>query len=219
MTRQHESASVRLLMVLLVTLLAGALLFANVGSLAAQTDDGVFSEDVVTATTIVNLNLRDAAGLSGQLLATLPAGTVVGFTGFMDSSGDWVQVDSEGNPVGWVAARFLSNVPDELQVAPADMDDTAEDADTAAEDVPEDVFSEDVVTATTIANLNLRDAPGLDGMILNTLPAGSVIGFTGFTDSTGNWVQVDAEGYPVGWVAASFLDSVPAGLNVWEAGS
>jgi uncharacterized protein YraI len=214
MAKQHESASIRLLMVLLVPLLAGALLFANVGSLAAQTGDEVFSEDVVTATTVVNLNLRDAPGLNGQILATLPAGTVVGFTGFMDNTGDWVQVDSEGHPVGWVAARFLSFVPGELQVAPAETDDEAEDAGQAAEEVPEDVFSEDVVTATTVVNLNLRDAPGLQGMILNTLPAGSVVGFTGFMDASGDWVQVDAEGYPVGWVAASFLSHIPPELQV-----
>lgn len=75
------------------------------------------------------------------------------------------------------------------------------------------------MTATTTVNLNLRDAPGLDGAILGTLPAGSVVGFTGFMDATGEWVQVDAEGYPVGWVAASFLSNVPDDLNTWEEGS
>lgn len=190
---------------------------------AAEAEDApgdVFSEDVVTATTTVNLNLRDAPGLDGRILATLPAGSVVGFTGFTDGTGDWVQVDAEGNPVGWVAARFLSNVPATLQVRPADAsDDEAGETDEVAEDVPDDVFSEDVVTATTTVNLNLRDAPGLDGAILGTLPAGSVVGFTGFMDATGEWVQVDAEGYPVGWVAASFLSNVPDDLNTWEEGS
>ncbi|MDT8305876.1 MAG: SH3 domain-containing protein [Anaerolineae bacterium] len=205
----------RLFTFLLLPLLAGALLLGSAASVAAQTDDDVFSEDVVTATTTVNLNLRAEPGLAGQILATLPAGTVVGFTGFMDGTGDWVQVDSEGNPVGWVAARFLSNVPAELQVRPADVED--EGAAEETEDVPEDVFSEDVVTATTTVNLNLRDAPGLAAVILDTLPAGSVVGFTGFTDATGAWVQVDAEGYPVGWVAGRFLSSVPAQLQPVDA--
>lgn len=188
---------------------------------AEDAPDDVFSEDVVTATTTVNLNLRDSPGLDGRILATLPAGSVVGFTGFTDGTGDWVQVDAEGNPVGWVAGRFLSSVPAMLQVRPADAPDTDDSGDTeeTAEDVPEDVFSEDVVTATTTVNLNLRASPGLDGAILDTLPAGSVVGFTGFMDETGNWVQVDAEGYPVGWVAAQFLSSVPDNLNSWEGGS
>jgi len=74
------------------------------------------------------------------------------------------------------------------------------------------------VCATATANANLRDGAALDGAILATLPAGSVIGFTGFMDATGAWVQVDAEGYPVGWVSASFLSNVPDGLTVWEGG-
>lgn len=214
MEKQQELRWFRLIVFVLIPLLAGAVLLGSVGSVAAQTDGDVFSEDVVTATTTVNLNLRDAPGLDGRIIATLATGTVVGFTGFTDGTGEWVQVDSEGNPVGWVAARFLSNVPDELQIRPADVEDDAEDA---AEDVPEDVFSEDVVTASTTVNLNLRDEPSLGGMILDTLPTGSVVGFTGFMDGTGNWVQVDAEGYPVGWVAASFLSHVPAGLQVRPA--
>ncbi len=214
MTRHNQSSSFRWATIFIVPLLAVALLFGGVASVAAQTDDDVFSEDVVTATTIANLNLRDAPGLDGQVLAVLTNGTVVGFTGFTDSTGDWVQVDSEGNPVGWVAASFLSNIPAGLQVAPAETDDSSDDEAESTEDVPDDIFSEDVVTATTIANLNLRDAPGLDGALLETLPFGSVVGFTGFMDATGNWVQVDSEGYPVGWVAVSFLSNVPAGLTV-----
>jgi uncharacterized protein YraI len=199
----------------LLPLLVGALLLGSPGSVAAQSDESPFGEDVVTATTTVNLNLRDAPGLNGQVLATLPTGTVVGFTGFMDGTGEWVQVDSEGNPVGWVAARFLSHVSAELEVRPADAQ--PEETIAPAEDVAEDVFSDDVVTATTAVNLNLRDAPSLSGVILDTLPAGSVVGFTGFTDGTGSWVQVDAEGFPVGWVAARFLSHVPAELQVRPA--
>jgi hypothetical protein len=43
-------------------------------------------------------------------------GTVVGFTGLIDETGVWVQVDTIGGPVGWVWAAFLSNVPDDLTV-------------------------------------------------------------------------------------------------------
>ena len=101
----------RLLVLASILLVAGILLLGSAGSVAAQ-DDDPFSDAVVTATTTVNLNLRDAP--NGAILATLPAGTVVGFTGFMDGSGAWVQVDAEGYPVGWVSASFLSNVPDGL---------------------------------------------------------------------------------------------------------
>jgi uncharacterized protein YraI len=196
---------------LVILLLASLALLGSTRAVAAQEDDP-FAENVVTATTTANLNLRDAPGASGLILTTLPAGTTVGFTGFTDPTGEWVQVDSENNPVGWVAASFLSNVPAGLQVPPEQAPNDAGEAGEVAEDVPDDVFSEAVVTATTIANLNLRDAP--NGALLDTLPFGSVVGFTGFTDSTGDWVQVDAEEFPVGWVAAQFLSNVPAGLQV-----
>lgn len=187
---------------------------ADTGDDDASDDEPEFSSAVVTATTTVNLNLRESPSLSAAILDVLPAGTVVGFTGFTDSTGQWVQVDAADGPVGWVAAQFLSNVPDGLQELGA-TDDTEDaddaDADDATDDEP--AFGSDVVTATTTANVNLREMPGLDAPILQVLPLGSVIGFTGFTDSTGQWVQVDPADGPVGWVAASLLSFVPDGLQ------
>lgn len=290
---------------------------------ADEGEDGEFSADVVTATTTVNLNIREEPGLQGTRLTTLPRGTVVGFTGFMDATGEWVQVDAQDGPTGWVAARFLSNVPEGLRApgeppapdeemassvtvedqalgddamvtiprvdsevdgwlvihaeaddAPGPVigytavsaganenvsveldlegvtptlyamlhEDTGEmgvyefpDADppvrvddqvvvrpftlTDMADEDGDTFSADVVTATTLVNLNLRDGPGLEFAILDTLPAGSTVGFTGFTDASGDWVQVDAADGPTGWVAAQFLSNVPDDLQVHEGDS
>ena len=59
----------------LLLLLAGMLLAAPAGIALAQ-DDTPFSEDVVTATTTANLNIRSAPSLDGEILATLPAGTL-----------------------------------------------------------------------------------------------------------------------------------------------
>src|SRR5690606_3281294 len=96
----------------------------------AADDDTEFSPAVVTATTTVNLNLRETPSLSAAILDVLPAGSVVGFTGFTDATGQWVQVDAADGPVGWVSAQFLSNVPDELQELGATDDaDDADDAD------------------------------------------------------------------------------------------
>ncbi|HSM56705.1 MAG TPA: SH3 domain-containing protein [Candidatus Sulfomarinibacteraceae bacterium] len=283
---------------------------------AVDDGDDEFSADVVTATTTVNLNIREEPSLQGERLTTLPRGTVVGFTGFMDATGEWVLVDAVDGPTGWVAARFLSNVPDSLQVpgeppaaassvtvenqelgddamvtvprvdsevdgwlvihaeadgAPGPVigytavsaganenvsvevdlegvtptlyamlhQDTGEmgvyefpDADPPVRvddqvvvrpftltDMEEDgavTFPADVVTATTLVNLNLREGPGLGFAILDTLPAGSIVGFTGFMDATGDWVQVDAADGPTGWVASQYLSNVPAGLQVVE---
>jgi uncharacterized protein YgiM (DUF1202 family) len=171
-----------------------------------------FGDDVVTATTTANLNIRNAPGLDGEILDNLPFGTVVGFTGLTDVSGEWVQVDAIDGPVGWVWGGYLSNVPDDLTMRSAD----GAPEEPAAE---EPTFGDDVVTATTTANLNIRNAPGLDGEILDNLPFGTVVGFTGLTDVSGEWVQVDTIGGPVGWVWAAFLSNVPDDLSVWTPGS
>ena len=279
----------------------------------ADEDEDAFPTTVVTATTTANLNLRNGPGLTSDVMETLPLGTVVGFTGFRDASGNWVQVDPAVAPVGWVAAQFLSNVPEGLNVLAEQVGDLTpsvtveeqligdsnsvtiaqvvatqpgwlvihrdDDGSPGAvighaavdagvnDDVvvaidpaqatntlhamlhvdegqvgvyefpgadgpvtvggevvvrPFDVqpaeadFSGDVVTATTLANLNLREGPGLGFDVIQTLPFGTVVGFTGFTDASGNWVQVDPADGPVGWVHADFLSNVPGGLQVAE---
>lgn len=178
--------------------------------------DGEFSADVVTATTTVNLHLRSGPGPEYEILATLPAGTVVGFTGFTDASGDWVQVDAADGPLGWVAAAYLSSVPEGLQVRPADLPEVEPTAVPMEEEESAITFSSDVVTATALYNLNVRSGPGTEYDRLDTLPAGSVVGFTGFTDASGDWVQVDPAAGPVGWVASQYLSNVPSELQSWE---
>ncbi|MDX1616509.1 MAG: SH3 domain-containing protein [Candidatus Promineifilaceae bacterium] len=190
----------------LVALTVVALLSLLVTStVAAQEDDSPFGADVVTATTLFNLNIRSGPGTEFERLDTLAAGTVVGFTGFVDGTGEWVQVDASDGPTGWVAARYLSNVPDDLAIRPADR--------------PEEpaTFSDDVFTARTTANLNVRSGPSLAADILDTLPAGSQVGFTGFRDAEGAWVQIDAAAGPTGWVSVNYLTSVPADLQVRPA--
>ncbi len=196
-------------------LLAGMLLAGPTGIVSAQDDDSPFGEDVVTATTTVNLRIRSGPSLDAETLEILPFGTVVGFTGLVDESGDWVQVDAADGPTGWVAADFLSNVPDGLTVWTPEgaADDAADDEEAADEEPP---FGEDVVTATTTANLRIRRGPSLDAEMIEVLPFGSVVGFTGLTDTSGNWVQVDAADGPTGWVSKSFLSNVPDGLTVWS---
>lgn len=204
----------RLVSLIVLSLFLSGFLFVFTPTSALAQEDSPFGPDVVTATTTFNLNLREGPGTEHPILATLPQGTVVGFTGFTDDTGDWVQVESADGHVGWVAAQFLSNVPDDLQDHDADLP-----AAEPAADAAEDAFSSDVVTATTTVNLRLREGPGLEHQILEVLPQGTVVGFTGLTDETGDWVQVDSADRPVGWVSAQFLSNVPSDLQVWVAES
>jgi uncharacterized protein YraI len=176
-----------------------------------------FSSDVVTATALYNLNVRSGPGTEYARLDTIPAGTVVGFTGFMDGSGDWVQVDAASGPLGWVAVTYLSNVPDGLQVRPADQPEEEVATPAPTPEAEEAVtFSPDVVTATTTVNLNVRSGPGTEYELLETLPYSTVVGFTGFMDASGDWVQVDPATGQVGWVASQYLSNIPADLQIWE---
>ena len=297
-------------------LLLTMLVFALATPAAFAQDGEPFPSNVVTATTRFNVNLRTGPGLTFDIITTVPQGTVVGFTGFVDATGNWVQVDpAGGTPVGWIFASLLSNVPDDLEVRPAELvpfvvaadqdvggdnavtvpevvaaqpgwivihadnngapgavighaavpaginedvvvtidmkmatetlyamlhDDTANlgtyefpgadppvtvDGDvvvrpfTLTDFVPAvPTFPADVVTATTLFNVNLRAGPGLTFDIITTVPQDTTVGFTGFMDATGDWVQVDpAGGTPVGWIFASLLSNVPPGLEVRPA--
>ena len=178
----------------------------------AQGDDGddegsPFAANVVTTTTTANVNLRSQPGLGSEIIQVIPAGTVVGFTGFMDGTGDWIQVHPVGAPVGWMHHSLLASIPDGLQVRPADQPEVEEEAD----------FAENVVTGQTRFNVNLRSSPNQSFNIIEILPAGTIVGFTGFTDGSGNWVQVDPVGAPVGWIWGELLTNVPRTLQVRPA--
>lgn len=221
MNMKTNSKWIRLAITMSLAMLGALILVLPLrATFAAQdgTDDGTgFSADVVTATTTVNLNVRSGPGLEYEILGTLPEGSVVGFTGFTDGTGDWVQVDAADGPLGWVVARYLSNVPEGLQVRPADVAKVEATPAPVEEEESAITFSPAVVTATASYNLNIRNGPGTEYDLLDTLPAGSVVGFTGFTDGTGEWVQVDAAKGPLGWVAARYLSSVPEGLQIRPA--
>jgi uncharacterized protein YraI len=210
---QANRKGLRLLSLMIVALLVSAFTFAFTPAVAlAQAEetnnDSPFSEAVVTAETTANLNIRQGPGLEFEILETVPRGTIVGFTGFVDETGQWAQVDAAGGPVGWVSVRFLSHRPAQLQVAAI-----ADVVQQTAAPAPV-VFAETVVTANTTHNLNIRQGPGREHAIIDTLPRGAVVGFTGFTDANREWVQVDAGAGRVGWVAARFLNRVPSGLQV-----
>lgn len=179
---------------------------------AQEGDDSSFAENVVTTTVAVHANLRVAPGLDAEVLQVLTPGTVVGFTGFMDGSGDWVQVDPVDAPLGWMHRTVLTSVPEGLQVRPQDEPD-----ETAFEQEEADDFAENVVTGETLFRVYLRSSPEQQFNIIETLDVGTVVGFTGFTDAGGNWVQVDPVGAPVGWVWGEFVSNVPADLQVRPA--
>lgn len=215
MNHVRKDNRLRHLPVVAVVLLLSALLFGVTAPAALAQDgdgegaDSPFSSDVVTSTTRVNVNLRRGPGLDFDVIQVVPAGSVVGFTGFMDGTGNWVQVDPVGAPVGWMHASLLESVPDGLQIRPADLPEEEQEAEVD--------FAPNVATGTTEFNVYLRSSPSQSFNIIEVVPAGTTVGYTGFTDGSGNWVQVDPAGAPLGWIWGEFLTNVPEELQVRPA--
>lgn len=211
---EHKESKQRRWLPLAAIILLFALLLLSMTTVPAQAQDGggeegqsPFATNVVTTTTTANVNLRRQPGLTAEIIQVVPAGTTVGFTGFTDGSGNWVQVDPVDAPVGWMHRTLLASIPDGLQVRPADRPEEQAEAD----------FADNVVTGQTLFNVYLRSSPNQSFNILEILTAGTVVGYTGFTDGSGNWVQVDPAGAPVGWIWAEFLSNVPQDLQVRPA--
>jgi uncharacterized protein YgiM (DUF1202 family) len=133
------------------------------------------------------VNLRSAAGLSGTVLEILPqdtTGEVVGGPTAADSY-DWYQIETTGGQTGWVAGDFLA------LATPDPGDDFT---------IGDEIYVFD-------GPVNLRNAAGLSGTILEILPqdaTGEVIG--GPTAADGyDWYQIETSLGATGWVAGSFL--------------
>jgi uncharacterized protein YgiM (DUF1202 family) len=147
-------------------------------------------EAPLTGTLVValdGLNLRSAPGLSGPIIAALPAGmrvNLVGGPAEVDGY-EWYEVASLDDLMqGWVAGSYLTAAPAGIAFAPGDM------------------------VVVTIADLNYRERPGLDGPVRTTLALGTtgqIIG--GPINADGQiWYQIaltTADGN--GWVSATYL--------------
>jgi N-acetylmuramoyl-L-alanine amidase len=131
-----------------------------------------------------NLNLREEPSTDGEIIDQLPEGTSVTVLFGPESADgiDWYEVDTDDFGSGWVAGEFLVYPASEIEVG-----------DTVA-----------VIDGT----LNLRDEPGLDAEILDTLPDGTVLDVTdGPEEADGyTWFEVSNDDFGPGWVAADFLD-------------
>ena len=147
-------------------------------------------EAPLTGTLVValdGLNLRAAPGLGGPIIAALPAGMRVNLVGGpAEVDGDeWYEVASlDASMQGWVAGNYLTAPPAGAAFAPGET------------------------VVVTIADLNFRERPGLDGPIRTTLALGTTGQIIGGPISADGqiWYQIalaTADGN--GWVSATYL--------------
>ena len=132
-----------------------------------------------TAQTTVYLNLRDAAGMSGKVLTTLPMGETL--TVLDDSNAEWVKVRSSSGLEGWCSRQYLA-----FSGEPAAGSGLTEGG-----------------TALTTAYLNLRSSAGTGASILTTMPKGTIV--TLLAAPSNGWVQVRTASGTTGYCSVEYL--------------
>ncbi len=132
--------------------------------------------------TTENLNLRKGAGVNQGVILTIPKGKQVKV---ISLSGEWVQVDYQGNR-GYVLAKYLkgsSPIPTEPK--------------------PEIPSGERIMKETT-ENLNLRSGAGANYSKLLTIAKGEKVIVL---STSGEWAKIDYQG-KVGYVSSLYLKIV-----------
>ena len=150
--------------------------------------------DTVTVNTDA-LNVRSAPTLTASVLTVYQTGTQVKITGgptYADNI-TWYAVDN----LGWVAGQFLA------------ANDGSGDGGTPSQPADEFAYGQTVVINTDA--LNVRDAPSLNGKVLDVYLSGTQAWITGGPKVSDNivWYAVN----DLGWVAGNYLIADVRGDN------
>lgn len=161
-------------------------------------DPGLAPEAATVAT--ADLTFLVDPSYDSATLWVIPAGTP------LEPTGDWVEsfagvvVDGQ---FGWVDGAYLG---DGATVAPAGVPEQTADVQLLQGAAPlsapvTDAGAEELL-ATTLSEVNLRDAPDANAMVLDILPAGSE--WTALTGPELGYWQV-TDGVLTGWVDAEYV--------------
>ena len=135
-----------------------------------------------TATTTDNLNLRQSASSSANILQVLSKGTAL--TVLDASNANWVKVQTAGGAQGWCSRQYLSL-----------SGGTQTGAGGTGSSQP--------AAATTTDNLNLRQSASPSAGVLQVLPKGTALTVLDASDSA--WVKVQTAGGTQGWCSRQYL--------------
>ncbi|MFT8871811.1 MAG: SH3 domain-containing protein [Sporolactobacillus sp.] len=138
-----------------------------------------------TGTTTGNLNVRQSASTSSNILATLKQGAIVSVTG---TSGDWLEIAYNGG-TAWVSSKYVM------------QQNTAAAASASTANVSAVQY-----TGTTTGNLNVRQSASTSSNILATLKQGAIVSVTG---TSGDWLEIAYNG-GTAWVSSKYVDQSPA---------
>lgn len=130
-----------------------------------------------------SVNVRTAPALTGEVLTLLPRGTKVVVTG---RTGEWYQVEYEGRTAYMFADYLIEETEPEK-----DGEETKEAS----------VTEFDEKKMLTVALVNVRTKPSLEGKVIALLPRGTGVVANG---RAGEWYRVEYEG-KTGYMFAQYI--------------
>lgn len=151
-----------------------------------------------TTIATADLNFRAEPGNDSAILWVIPAGTP------LEPTGDWVDafagvvVDGQ---FGWVDGGYLGN-GSAITPAPAPAPDVQVLQEAALLPEPVSEAGGEELLATALSDVNLRNAPDANAMVLDVLPAGSE--WTALAGPESGYWQV-TDGVMTGWVDAEYV--------------
>lgn len=181
---------------------------------------------VINLDPTANLNMRRTADTAGEILARVPAGTVLEVQGRTEDA-EWVFASfapPEGGEItGWLSSQYLQYelngeivTLEELESdAPLSIFDGIEQRGEIGANAPGIAQptvdpQRDAFIATVLldpgANLNLRRTPDVNAEVLAQIPSGTTLIIMGKT-ADDEWFETSFEGAS-GWVAVSFVSRV-----------
>ncbi|MBI5931271.1 MAG: DUF4397 domain-containing protein [Chloroflexi bacterium] len=186
----------------------------------------------------VNLQLRRTPSIQAESLALIPGGSDVSVLSRTEitpgtdigapQSPDWYFVqyatpDGSALITGWISGDFViltfrgraitaEDVP--LADEPLPTGEVLAGSGSPAIAVPTEAPIVGLVTVGTGGNLNLRDRPSTDGLVVTPIPSGSNVIILG-RNGDGTWLNVRYEiagqGSSTGWVATEFVTVTRSG--------
>ncbi len=136
---------------------------------------------------LYGMNFRATPGMDGRIMGGVPAGTTVQY---LDSSNGWDKIIYNG-VTGWIASGRTTAAT------------TTEAASTSAA-AAASASTSTGQSVKVLYGMNFRATPGMDGRIMDGIPAGTTVQYLG---SSNGWDKVVFNGV-TGWIASGRTTSV-----------
>ena len=156
-------------------------------------DNGGTSESSTTKKVTENVNLRETASWSGNIIHVIKSGETVTV---LSTSGDWTKVQHNGK-TGYVPSKYVGK-----------SSNGGSNTNTPSTDVDIEVMNKTgkVVNLSSGDTLNVRSGTNTSTTLLGKLSAGSTVKITGKDKKTG-WYRIDFNG-TTGYVSDYYIQIV-----------